>query len=644
VLKLYNKVKIKMGNRLARPKLLSYDGVLDEKDLEPTPDSTFLSSGSDSISSEEGEEEALVLENGEGCYPLFLSNIFKKSTLLSSDGSSGSLLTSVCLNPESDNDEDFPYGDSCASLNLTHTQNSFQYTKEEMNFPDGSEPTEDSSLELARKYWIVTTAAIPWFTGTAVNPLLRAAYLSQRNRDEFNLQKSVTLVIPWLIDPSDRVALYGEEWKDATPEKQEGYIRNWLAHQAGLPKEAYSETGGIDIQWYPAKYHPAMLSIFAMGDLCNLLPSQSKEYICILEEPEHCNFYRAPGQHSWRSQFGHVIGIAHTNYKAYAQQQQFIGVLAGPLIQALSSVMVSTYCDKVIKLSPVLQTYDSVKDVVCNVHGIRQDFFQVPFGGEKIYYIGKLLWAKGLDKLLALQEYWKKNTGEYFPIDIYGNGPEQEVIRQAFLGITADGDSSCQVVNDVISDTLFPRGDALPARFLGRVDHAALGEDYKIFVNPSITEVLCTTTAEAIAMGKWVIVPKHASNEFFLQFPNCLQYSSSQEFCSLLTHAMKHTPPYTTREQREDAYHCLSWHAATMRLVESGSLSKRDAKRRDRLLLDARDAKRQQIHYFVGGKDTRSGDFLRKVFMGGPVAEQTKFTSNSSLVSLVAKEIEVASC
>jgi hypothetical protein len=207
---------------------------------------------------------------------------------------------------------------------LSDNKSTLQYTDTELALSD-SQPTAASDLvssDIAnqRPVWIVTTAALPWMTGTAVNPLLRAAYLSQRYRQQRQQQQQaaeaeaaretetgitvtkslVTLVVPWLESADDRVALYGPDWQDSTQPEQEKYIRQWLAVSAGLPLEADPDTG-LQIQFYPARYHAGLSSIFAMGDFCERL--QVPEYddssannnlsaVCILEEPEHLNYYR----------------------------------------------------------------------------------------------------------------------------------------------------------------------------------------------------------------------------------------------------------------------------------------------------------------------------------------------------------------
>lgn len=557
------------------------------------------------------------------------------------------------------------HGNSWASFVGREDAKELAYTEDELRLQDGDMPTAESDLQPPRDYWIVTTAALPWMTGTAVNPLLRAGYLSQRNRQLYlqNLhydspRSTVTLVLPWLEEAADRLALYGPGWENCTPDDQERFIRNWLCDSANLAEEADRSSGGIVIQWYPARYHAALSSIFAMGDLCELIPEDSGRMICILEEPEHVNFYRAPGRLSWRDKFPHVIGIVHTNYKAYATNH-YTGLLTGPLVGVLSALMVRAYCDKVVKLSPVLQTYAPYKEVVSNVHGIRDEFFHVPQRADtkKIYFIGKLLWAKGLDKLLALQTSYKRVTGTYFEMDIIGSGPQQEEIQKAFLGSEyfnpskASSSSSSSSTSDLLSsaDAAARRywrrfRQPIPARFLGRQDHAAIGANYKIFVNPSITEVLCTTTAEAVAMGKWVLIPKHESNEFFIPFGNCLQYTTRKEFVHLLQYCLTHDPPGWCSgedDRSATAYEQLTWQAATQRLIDTAYLSKRDSKRCERL--QPKDRNIQEWHYALG-RGTR-GDVLRKVLGAGPVAEQSQYTKSyeSSLQSLTSLEQALAS-
>jgi hypothetical protein len=250
---------------------------------------------------------------------------------------------------------------------------------EEESLISEEEITAQSDLTRpGRTIHVVTTAALPWMTGTSVNPVLRAAYLCKMtkriNEQEDKViviqpKQCVALVVPWLELEEDRLELYGPQYNFTCPEDQESYIRTWMRDQAGLVEEADSEVG-LKIIFYAARYHSGLKSIFAMGDICNVIKDDEEADVCILEEPEHLNWYRAPGD-GWTKKFNFVVGIMHTNYKEYAAGH-YSGLWTSPAIGIMSSAMVRAYCHKVVKLSDTLQTYAPEKEQVSNVHGVRQ--------------------------------------------------------------------------------------------------------------------------------------------------------------------------------------------------------------------------------------------------------------------------------
>ena len=65
----------------------------------------------------------------------------------------------------------------------------------------------------------------------------------------------------------------------------------------------------------------------------------------------------------------------------------------------------------------------------------------------------------------------------------------------------------------------------------------------QVFINASTSDVVATTSMEALAMGKWLICAQHPCNAFVGTFSNCLIYRSPEEFSAHLERALKEEPP-----------------------------------------------------------------------------------------------------
>ncbi|KAG1338326.1 Digalactosyldiacylglycerol synthase 2, chloroplastic [Cocos nucifera] len=358
-------------------------------------------------------------------------------------------------------------------------------------------PRPDDVMSRKQHIAIFTTASLPWMTGTAVNPLFRAAYLAKNGDGE------VTLVIPWL-SLKDQELVYPNKITFNSPSEHEGYVRQWLEERTDF-------ISSFRIKFYPGKFSIEMRSILPVGDITESIPDEEAD-IAVLEEPEHLTWYHHGKK--WKTKFWRVI-----------------------------------------RLSGATQKFP--RSIICNVHGVNPKFLDV--GKEKLgqlqrgepaftkgaYYIGKMVWSKGYRELLQLlSKHQDKLSG--LQVDLYGNGEDSEQVQEAAKKLS------------------------LPVGVYPGRDHAdPLFHDYKVFLNPSTTDVVCTTTAEALAMGKIVICANHPSNEFFKQFPNCHIYNSDNEFVKLTVKALTEDPAPLTDELR----HELSWEAATERFIAAAELN-----------------------------------------------------------------------
>lgn len=140
-----------------------------------------------------------------------------------------------------------------------------------------NDPTDESDLSNSnRRIWVVTTAALPWMTGTAMNPLVRALFLTQNRPKGF-----VTLVIPWLNDRTHRMKLYGEKYSFSDGAKgmkeQEEYIKYYACERC----DAIEESKKLNILFYPSTYNEGFGSIFPTSDICSLIPDSEADVVSL---------------------------------------------------------------------------------------------------------------------------------------------------------------------------------------------------------------------------------------------------------------------------------------------------------------------------------------------------------------------------
>ena len=109
----------------------------------------------------------------------------------------------------------------------------------------GNEIVPESDLRNPeRRIWIITTACLPWLTGTSVNPLLRAAYLAKDRP-----KGRITLMVPWLPREEQDIA-YPPGVRFSSPDEQRAFVKKWLIEDAQIPLGAEN----LEISFYTARY------------------------------------------------------------------------------------------------------------------------------------------------------------------------------------------------------------------------------------------------------------------------------------------------------------------------------------------------------------------------------------------------------
>ena len=110
-------------------------------------------------------------------------------------------------------------------------------------------------------------------------------------------------------------------------------------------------------------------------------------------------------------------------------------------------------------------------------------------------------------------------------------------------------------------------------------------------------------------MNKFAIIPRHPSNEFFMQFTNCLPYDTLEECADKMAWALDNIPTLLSKDERLK----FTWEAATERLIEASIITIREARERAENGMDKTDAR---IAYWLSESGEKS-NMIRSLFPKG---------------------------
>lgn len=353
---------------------------------------------------------------------------------------------------------------------------------------------------------VITTAALPWRTGPAYLSLWHACGLA-------GLGYRVAFGVPWIPQSAQH-----RFWGAPTFATQADHAA-WLADEArrlGCP--ALPETFS-----YRGHGSRALRSIVPLQDVFRAAPPART---IVLEEPEHLCWYPWTRPRR-RLDARTVMGVVMTNSASYVQASGLPGArLAARAVTRVHRHLIRRHTDWVVPLSP------AVADVAAG-HPIRQARITgvvpayaavAPVTPDTVgaYFLGRLVWDKGLETVIEVA----RRTD--LAIDVFGDGPDGDAIRA------------------------MARERRAPVRFRGPC--AAPWTElprYRVFLNPSLSEVLCTATADALVAGRHVVLADCPANEPFRPYPNAHFFSGPDGAVAALRQAMA-TPPEAPDRVRRD--------------------------------------------------------------------------------------------